>query len=132
MPAAAQATSSASLSGTVKDGAGTPIAGAIVTLTGPQNATATTDPTGDFVLIVKPGIYTVAVTRGGFQSVTLNDLAVVAGSQPLTVTLSRADLSTLRTIGSVSTSARGSGSTINTGAAVTGYLSAQTFADLAS
>jgi hypothetical protein len=132
LPAAAQATSSASLSGTVKDGAGTPIAGAIVTLTGPQNATATTDPTGDFVLIVKPGIYTVAVTRGGFQSVTLNDLAVVAGSQPLTVTLSRADLSTLRTIGSVSTSARGSGSTINTGAAVTGYLSAQTFADLAS
>jgi hypothetical protein len=131
-PAFAQATPSATITGTVKDGGGTPIAGAVVSATGPQAASATTDPSGDFVLIVKPGIYTVAVTRGGFQPVTLNDVAVAAGSaQPLTVTLNRIDLSSLRTIGHVSTSARGA-STINVGTAASNYVAAQDFSDVAN
>ncbi|HTW83939.1 MAG TPA: carboxypeptidase regulatory-like domain-containing protein [Candidatus Sulfotelmatobacter sp.] len=128
----AQAAQTATITGTAKDGSGTPVAGAVVTASGPQTATATTDPTGDFVLVVKPGIYTIAVTRGGFQPVTLNDVAVTAGSsQPLSVTLSRVDLSSLRTIGRVSTSGRGA-STINAGAAVSDYVPAQTFEDIAS
>ena len=131
-PVVAQATLSATITGTVKDSGGTPVAGATVTASGPQSASGTTDPTGDFALVVKPGVYTVAVTRGGFQPVTLNDIAVVAGApQPLTVTLSRADLSSLRTIGHVSTAARG-GSTINVGTAVSNYVTAQDFSDLAS
>jgi len=100
---------------------------------GPSNAAATTLPDGSFTLILGPGVYQIAVAHGGFQPTSLNDVIVVAGaSQPLRVTLSEENLSSLRTIGRVTTSARGSASSINTGAATSNYVNAQAFTNLAN
>jgi hypothetical protein len=121
----------AHLTGTVKTGGGAPIAGARVTAAGPAVASTTTDDAGAFTLAVAPGVYRVAVEHGGFQPASLADVAVVAGtSQALAIVLNAADLSSLRTIGRVTTSARGAASTINTGAASSTYVTAQTFANL--
>jgi len=120
------------LTGTVKTSAGAPLAGARVTCSGPATVTATSDAAGAFSLSLPPGLYTVSVARGGFAPTALNDVAVVAGSsQPLAITLTEQNLSSLRTIGRVSTGARDA-SSINTGAATSTYISAQAFQDLAN
>lgn len=121
------------LTGTVKTGGGTPLSGATVTAVGPSNASATSLPDGSFTLTLVPGVYQIAVAHGGFQPTSLNDVIVVAAtSVPLSVTLSESNLSSLQTIGRVTTSARGSASTINTGAATSNYVTAQTFTNLAN
>ena len=121
------------LNGTVKTAGGTALAGASVSAAGPTNAATVTGPDGAFSLTLGPGVYQIAVSHGGFQPTSLNDVIVVAGSsQPLSVTLSEENLSSLRTIGRVSTSARGSGSTINTGAATSNFVNAQAFTSLAN
>ncbi len=121
------------LTGTVKTGGGTPLAGASVSAVGPTKALATTGADGAFTLTLGPGVYQIAVAHGGFQATSLNDVVVVAGtSQPLNVTLSEESLSSLRTIGRVTTSARGSGSSINTGTATSNYVNAQAFTNLAN
>ena len=130
---AADAPASGQITGTVKSSGGSPISGARVTASGPAIASATTDGTGAFTLTVAPGIYRVSVESGGFQPAALSDIAVVAGSaQPLAIVLNAADLSSLRTIGRVTTAARGSASTINTGAASSTYVNSQVFANLAN
>jgi hypothetical protein len=121
----------ATLTGTVKTPSGSVVSGATVAVSGPTPLSAVTDSSGMFTLTVAPGVYQILVTRNGYASASLHDLAVVAGeSQPLTITMSQQDLSTLRVIGSVSTT-RG-GSSINTGAATQTYISGQTFSDLAN
>jgi outer membrane cobalamin receptor len=133
VPAAADPAASAQLSGTVTSGAGSPVAGAHVTATGPTVASTTTDRAGTFTLNVVPGVYRISVEGGGFQPASLTDVAVVAGtSQPLTIVLTASDLSSLRTIGRVTTAGRGGASTINTGAASSSYVSGQVFSNLAN
>ncbi|HTD33965.1 MAG TPA: TonB-dependent receptor [Candidatus Elarobacter sp.] len=134
-PAAADlaqaAPTSAVIQGTVKTASGTPVAGATVRFSGPASAGATTDANGAFTVTVPPGIYRIDVTRGGYVAAVLNDFAVVAGTTvPVSVTMNQADLSSLQTIGRVSTVSRGSGSAINTGTATSSYLTGQAFSDL--
>ncbi|MDB5092306.1 MAG: hypothetical protein JWO85_407 [Candidatus Eremiobacteraeota bacterium] len=129
----AAVTQTASIVGTVKNGSGVPIVGAHVTASGPATATTTTAAGGVFALTVPPGIYRISVESGGFQPASLSDVAVVAGSsQPLAIALSQADLSSLQTIGRVTTAGRGNASTINTGAASSTFVTAQVFADRAN
>src|SRR5579884_84898 len=72
---------SAPVTGLVTDTSGTPVAGATITLTGPQSYTATSDAHGQYTVpAVVPGIYTVTVTRAGFQTGREDDFAVVAGT----------------------------------------------------
>ncbi|GAC1586857.1 MAG: hypothetical protein NVS3B28_10930 [Candidatus Velthaea sp.] len=124
---------SGALTGSVKTAAGAPLADARVTGVGPATVSTTSDAQGAFTLVLPPGIYEISVTHGGFQPTSLNDIAVLAGgAQPLTVTLSEQSLSSLRTIGRASATARGGPSTINTGAATSTFVTAQTFADLAN
>ncbi len=121
------------IQGTVLASNGSPVAGATVSLTGASTATATTDAAGAFSVTVAPGIYHIAVSRPGYVSADLNDLAVTAGATiPVSVTLNQANLTSLQTIGRVSTVSRGSASAINTGTAVSNYLSGQAFQDLAN
>jgi outer membrane receptor protein involved in Fe transport len=128
--AGAPSTQTAVINGSVRSGAGVPVAGATVTVSGPTHATATSNADGEFTITVPPGIYRVEVRRGGYLPAALNDFAVVAGSSvPVGITLSQADLSSLRTIGSVTSTSRGSGSAINTGAAASSFLGAQAFAN---
>ncbi len=130
-PVIVAAATTGTISGTVRSTSGSPVAGATVTVKGPAQATATTDDTGSFTLAVAPGIYAVSISKGGYQSASLADVVVAAGqSQPITVALAAIDLSTLRTIGSV-TSGR-SATTINAGAATESFVSAQQFANLAN
>ena len=134
-PARAQTPAGANgtLTGSVKTSSGAPLAGAMITVTGASTASTTTDAAGIFTLALPPGLYAVSVAHGGFTPTSLRDIAVVAGnSQPLAVTLSEQTLSSLRTIGSVSTSNRSGTSSINIGAATSTTISAQPFKDLAS
>jgi hypothetical protein len=127
-PALAQ-TGAASIAGSVRDGAGAPVAGAAVSAVGATSANTTTDAQGAFTLSVPAGIYRVDVTKGGFNTASIPDFAVAAGTAtPFSVTLSQASLSSLQTIGRVT--AQGRGSQINTGAAVSTYLPAAAFSNL--
>jgi hypothetical protein len=126
------AADTATITGTVKSVSGASVPGATVIAAGPTRGTATTDNAGAFSLTVPPGIYQVTVTKTGYNTVSTPDVAVLAGSSvPLTVTMSEQTLTTLRTIGSVTTSAHGAAA-INTGAATQSYISGATFTQLAN
>lgn len=129
-PVVAQAATTATIQGTVRSD-GSPVAGATVRITGPTTVTATSDANGAFSAAVPPGVYRVEVTKGGYVPAVLSDLAVVAGSTvPVSVALNQADLTSLQTIGRVSTASRGGGSAINTGTATSSFVSGQAFANL--
>jgi hypothetical protein len=124
LPAAAFAqAATGTLSGTASESSGAPVVGAHVRISGPQNVTTTTDAQGKFTATLSPGVYNIDVDKGGYVPAHYTDVAIVAGGTlPVTVTLARADLSTLRTIATVSTSR---GSAINTGAASVSTINAE-------
>lgn len=95
------------LSGHVTDPRGGPVSGATITVTGSgRTVSAVSDGTGAFSLALPPGVYTVTVNRGGFQTAQ-NDVAVVAGSAiAISVPLQESNLSSLRVIGRTSTTSR--------------------------
>jgi outer membrane receptor protein involved in Fe transport len=131
-PVVAQAAAATgTLTGSVKDGSGAAVSGAHVTLTGPTKVNTSTDGNGAFTITAPPGIYTISIDRGGYNPVSLPDVTVAAGtSTPVNVTMNQASLSSLRTIGQVTTTTRGS--QINTGPATQTYLSAEAFSNLPS
>ena len=128
-PVVAQATSQATFSGSVHDQTGASVPNAAVTVTGPTTATTTTDADGNFSVSVPAGIYRVSIAKGGFNSVALPDVTAAEGtSTPLAVTMTQASLNSLQTIGTVTSTTRGS--SINAGPAQTTVISAQAFQDL--
>jgi hypothetical protein len=123
----------AMISGTVRSASGALIAGASVQISGPMTAQATTDAKGGFAISVPPGIYSITVRKGGFNSATLADLTVAPGtSAPLNVSLAPVDLSSLQTIGSATSTSRTGRSAINTSASSADHLTAQQFSDQAA
>ena len=131
-PAGAPSATTTVLQGSVRGSSGLPIAGAAVSISGATSATATSDAAGTFTLTVPQGIYTVQVTHNGYNAAIVSNIVAVGGtSVPVGVTLTQADLSSLRTIGSVSSTARG-GSAINTGAASSSFVPAQAFINVAN
>ncbi len=128
-PAQTAPAATSQVSGLVTDNSGAPVAGAIITLTGPQTYTATSGPQGLYsISSVAPGVYTATVARSGFQTGTEQDLAVVGG-QPVTlnVQLATPTLTSLRTIGSTRTTF--SRASFNTSPASVNVVSTQTFID---
>jgi outer membrane receptor protein involved in Fe transport len=124
------ADATATIQGVVRSSSG-PVAGASVRISGPATVTTTTGADGAFTANVPPGVYRVEVSHAGYSSAVLSDLAVVANSTvPVTVSLNQADLTSLQTIGRVSTATRGTGSAINTGTATSSFVSGQAFANL--
>jgi hypothetical protein len=131
--AGSPAASTTVLQGSVRSGTGLPVAGATVNISGPQRSSATSDASGAFTLTVPQGIYTISVSRAGYNSAVLTNVVAVGGtSLPVTVTMNVQDLSSLRTIGTVSATSRGGGSAINTGAASSSFISGQAFANVAN
>jgi outer membrane receptor protein involved in Fe transport len=131
-PAAAGATTTV-LQGAVRSGTGLPVAGASVRASGPSTSSTTTDASGTFTLTVPQGIYTITVRRPGYNPAVLSNIVAVGGtSVPVSVTIAQQDLSSLRTIGSVTSTSRGGGSSINTGAASSSFVPAQAFANVAN
>jgi outer membrane receptor protein involved in Fe transport len=120
------------ITGTVTANGGTPIAGARVTVAGPMRGTTVTADNGTFSVSVSPGLYRVSVDRGGYQTVSVTDVAVApGGSQLVTVTMNETSLESLQTIGSVTTTAAGSVA-INNGPANQSSLTADAFRQSAS
>ncbi len=128
-PAVPAAPTTSQVVGVVTDTAGTPVAGAVITLTGPQTYSATSGPQGLYTINnVMPGVYTATVTRTGFQTGTEQDFAVVAGAPvSLNIQLAAPTLTTLRTIGSTRTIF--SRATFNTSPASVNIVNTQTFVD---
>ena len=129
-PAAQRAPATTSqVSGVVADTAGSPVAGATITLTGPRSYTATSDAQGRYTISgVVPGVYLANVSRSGYQTGTEQDVAITAGVPiTLNVQLAAPTLTTLRVIGSTRTTF--SRSTFNTSPAAVNVISTQTFID---
>jgi outer membrane receptor protein involved in Fe transport len=124
----AQNVTTGAVAGSVSDESGAPIAGASVALNGPAHYHTTTDGKGAFTFAgVTPGIYTIAVTKAGYESANQNDLAVVpGGTEHVAVRISLRTFTSLRTIASVRVNGRG---TINTSPASVNVVTTQDFQD---
>ena len=119
----------ATISGSVHDTSGAAVSGATVSASGGSTVRTQTAADGSFSVSVPAGIYQITVSAGGYLNASVADFTAIAGvSSPLSVTLTQPSLSSLRTIGQVTSSSRGS--QINTGAAVTNFLSAEAFNNL--
>jgi hypothetical protein len=122
---------SATIAGSIRDDAGAAVSGAVVSAVGPTTAKTQTSADGSFSLTVPAGIYRVKVTKNGYLDAAVSDFTAVAGTTtPFAVTLSQPSLSSLQTIGRVTS--QGGVSQINTGTAVSNRLSAEDFAALGS
>ncbi|GAC1300853.1 MAG: hypothetical protein NVSMB19_08090 [Vulcanimicrobiaceae bacterium] len=127
-PATSLPTDQGTLTGIAADATGVPIGGAVITATGAATARATTDARGAYVLLLRPGIYTVGAAKTGYNAATQSDVAVAAGtSQTLDVSLAALTFSSLKEIGRVVT-ANGRGA-FNASAASVATISNRAFAD---
>src|ERR1700733_13971902 len=70
-PIVSQATAAATLTGSVHDGSGAAVPNAHVTVSGSTTQSTTTDADGNFSVSVPPGLYRVAIDKGGFNAVSL-------------------------------------------------------------
>jgi hypothetical protein len=120
----------ATVSGTVTTPDGAPVPNATVILGGVRRQTTSTDANGVFrFATVAPGIYTLRIEKAGFNEARQDGLAVAAGSAVnATTQLTASSFSSLRQIGSTSTSAAGV-APINTSATSFSDITNQTFAD---
>jgi len=105
----AQATpqTNGTINGTIRDQQGHPVSGASVSVEGAgRSASATSTDAGTFSVAVPPGLYTIAVSHGGYQSASAEDVAVAAGATvSVGISLAVANLQNLRIIGRTSVSA---------------------------
>ena len=127
----AGASPNGSISGAVTSADGVPIGNADVSLEGSEGRSkARTAADGSFTIPgVVPGFYTVVVTRSGFDTARQSDIVVVHGTTvDVKVALVQSSFSSLRVIGSVSTSANAK-SQINTSTSSVSKISNQTFLD---
>jgi Carboxypeptidase regulatory-like domain/TonB-dependent Receptor Plug Domain len=100
----AQANSTGTVSGQVVGDNGNAVAGASVLFDGPQRQTTTTDGSGNFTISVMPGLYTVTVTKGGFQTGSSQVTVTSDTTTSVNVALTAANLSNLNVIGRTSSS----------------------------
>jgi hypothetical protein len=115
--------------GTVSGANGAPIAGARVLLTGVQRAEQTTDQTGAFKFTVTTGLYSMLVSKAGYETYENDSIGAFTGETlTVNVTLSAASFSSLRTIANVSTNAPGV-APINKSTASISTISGATFAN---
>jgi hypothetical protein len=104
----AQATQTGTITGHVAGDTGAAITNAQVTIDGAgQHQTVTTDDAGNFTATVPPGLYTITVVKGGYQTGS-SDVTVVADTPvSVNVGLTQASLSNLNVIGRTSSSGGG-------------------------
>ncbi len=125
-PVAAQTAASGTVTGQVTGDNGTGISNASVLFaSGSQHQTIMTNDAGSFNVTLPPGLYTVTVVKGGYQTGT-SDVAVVAGSGvTVNVSLSPATLNNLNVIGRTVSSGSGNAAKFNISSSSTASLSAQ-------
>jgi hypothetical protein len=74
-------TTTGTITGKVLDGAGKPLGGARIGITGPTSTETTTKPDGTYSVAVPPGLYSVTISAAGFQSQQQDSVAVVSGAE---------------------------------------------------
>jgi hypothetical protein len=110
----AQASTASSIVGKVTSDTGTGIASAVVTIEGAgQRSTVTTDGTGSFTAPVPPGIYTITVNKGGYQTGSTEVTVTPGAAVSVGVSLTTASLSNLNVIGRTATTAAGNSAKFN-------------------
>lgn len=129
--AASSARESGSLVGSVSDAAGHPVAGAVVSVSGPVRESTATDASGNFALRDLPAAYyAVSVIKAGFLPARSTNVAIFAGeSLPLKVRLVALSASSLQVIARVVASGK---SSIDTGTAQTTFVPRSSLLDLAN
>ena len=117
------------LTGRVTNSRGDGLSGAVVTVSGGGGTrSVTTGGDGSFSIALPPGIYSVVVNRGGYQSVQAEDVAIVAGaSVRLQIPLQESSVQSLRQIGRVSTT--GNRNPINANVAAVATLNQSVIAE---
>lgn len=118
------------VNGSVVDSNGRQVAGAAVTATGGgTRQTAKTGADGTFSLTLPPGIYTISIGKGGYQTAQ-QDLVITSGdSVRAAITLTVASLSNLSVIGHTSTTSTRNAATFNTSSNATPSVSVNTIRD---
>ena len=121
---------SGTITGTIVDDTGAPVANATVTLAGATRLETTTDARGAFSFTSVPAaVYAFSARRAGYDTATQGDVVVLAGqSQSLTVRMHAATLTSLRTIATVTSTNK---ATFNTTPASVNVVTSQAFVDQA-
>jgi len=99
------------VAGTVSDSSGTALAAVVVSISGATTASTATGNTGDFSFNdLPPGIYTLSATKGGYNTTTVTDIYVLAGSATtVSVMLTAASFSSIKSLGRTVVTARRGG-----------------------
>ncbi len=95
----AQANSTGTVSGQVTGDNGNAVSAASILFDGPQRQSTTTDGSGNYTISVTPGLYTVTVTKGGFQTGSSQVTVAPDTTNNVNVALTAANLSNLNVIG---------------------------------
>ncbi len=109
----AQANSTGTVSGQVLGDNGNAVGGASVLFDGPQRQSTTTDDSGNFTVSVAPGLYTVTVTKGGYQTGSSQVTVAPGTTTNVNVALTAANLSNLNVIGRTSATSGGNAAHFN-------------------
>jgi len=130
LPALAQAevATPGAIGGLVTDNAGTPLAGATVTVRGATTTITKTDVHGRYSVTLPPGVYTVLVRAGGYAESSTSDVTLTTDGLIVDATLQRPTLSSLETIGSTSSTVN-RGPAFNTSAVARSVVDQETFQD---
>jgi len=113
------------LTGQVVSDAGKPVPSATVTIEGAgQHLTVQTNGSGTFMTPLPPGIYTITVNKGGFQTGS-TEVTVASGSTTtVNVSLTTANLSSLNVIGRTATTVAGNAAKFNVTSTTVNTISA--------
>ena len=128
----APSAASATLQGVVSDSnSGSGVGGVGVVLAGPASYHTATDSFGAFMISgVTPGIYSITASANGYGTQQITEYAVLAGqTYNVTVALQAENLSSLKTIATVSTRGRGDRGSFNVTPASQVSVGAQSFAE---
>jgi len=121
-----------SISGVITSSDGVPIAGAQVSVEGARGTSGVrTAANGSFTLSgLVPGIYSIVITRSGFDTAIQSGIAVIAaGTVSVRVSMAQSSFSSLRVIGSTSTTV--GKSQINTTTSSISTITSEAFLDQA-
>ncbi len=130
-PVAARAAANTStIAGTVQTSDGAPLGDALVTIEGQVRMTTSSDSKGAFQFLNVPtGLYTLVVTKPGFETYRDDDVAAFTGNtESVNVVLAQLSFSSLRTIANISTRVPGR-ARINESTASVSVIGNQVFTD---
>ncbi len=99
------------------------LSGATVTLDGPTRASATTDASGNYSLSVPPGVYTVTVNKGGYQTGSTEVVVTGNAAETVDVELTESSLNNLQVIGRTSANAGSNTAKFNISSSASSALS---------